>query len=68
MERDGSCRNVISKLINFLPHDTEGQEKNRACWNNYNHWKILDTVFDLNFIFIFLTLTLTRHTYLNTKP
>jgi len=27
MERDGSCRNVISKLINFLPHGTEGQEK-----------------------------------------
>jgi len=31
MERDGFCRSVRSKLSSFLPRDTKGQEKNRAC-------------------------------------
>ena len=37
--------------------------------NNYHHWKILDEVLDLNyFSFSNPNLTLTRHTYQNTKP
>jgi len=31
MERDGFCRSVTSKLNYFLPRETEGQDKNRAC-------------------------------------
>jgi len=33
--------------------------------NNYNHWKIMDLVLDLNIIILFPTTTqnLTRHTY-----
>jgi len=37
--------------------------------NNYNHWKILDFVLELNyFYFSSPNQTLTRHTYINTKP
>jgi len=37
--------------------------------NNYNNWKILYLFLDLNFfLFLTLTQTLTRQTYLNTKP
>ena len=35
--------------------------------NNYSHWKIWDLVLDLKY-FSFSTQTLTRNTYLNTKP
>jgi len=37
--------------------------------NKYNNWKILDLILDLNyFLFSNLYQTLTRHTYLDTKP
>ena len=35
--------------------------------NNYNHWKMLDLFTDLKY-FSFSNPTLTRHTYVNTKP
>ena len=36
--------------------------------NNYNNWKILDLVLDLNISFSNPNPDLTRHTYWNTKP
>jgi len=37
--------------------------------NNYNHWKILDLLLDVNyFSFSNSNSNLTRHTYLNTNP